>query len=67
MRDYFDTYEYVDDLGKDLIRDFEKAGKTTHPHSVGGGREKTAMVLLLILLEMFLHNVISLFMKKIYA
>ena len=43
MRDYFDTYEYVDDLGKDLIRDFEKAGKTTHPHSVGGGREKTAI------------------------
>ena len=33
MRDYFDTYEYVDDLGKDLIRDFEisftKTGITT--------------------------------------
>lgn len=43
MRDFFDTYEYVDDLGKDLVRDFEKAGKTTHPHSVGEGREKSAI------------------------
>lgn len=34
MRKNFDAFEYVDDLGKDLVRDFEKAGKTTHPHSV---------------------------------
>lgn len=43
MRNNFDTYEYVNDLGKDLIRDFEKAGKTTHPHAVGEGREKSAI------------------------
>ena len=43
MRDYFDTYEYVNDLGIDLIREFEKAGKTTHPHSVGEGREIKAI------------------------
>lgn len=43
MRKNFDTFEYVDDLGKDLVRDFEKAGKTTHPHSVGEGREKSAI------------------------
>ena len=27
MRKNFDTFEYVNDLGIDLIRDFEKAGK----------------------------------------
>ena len=43
MRKNFDTFEYVDDLGNDLVRDFEKAGKTTHPHSVGEGREKSAI------------------------
>ena len=43
MKKTFDTFEYVNDLGKDLIRDFEKAGKTTHPHSVGEGREKSAI------------------------
>lgn len=43
MRKEFNTFEYVDDLGKDLIRDFEKAGKTTHPHSVGEGREKSTI------------------------
>lgn len=43
MRKNFDTFEYIDDLGKDLVRDFEKAGKTTHPHSVGEGREKSAI------------------------
>ena len=43
MQKTFDTFEYVNDLGKDLIRDFEKAGKTTHPHSVGEGREKSAI------------------------
>ncbi len=25
MRKNFDTFEYVDDLGKDLVRDFEKS------------------------------------------
>ena len=43
MKKTFDTFEYVNDLGKDLIRDFEKAGKTTHPHAVGEGREKSAI------------------------
>ena len=43
MRKNFDTFEYVNDLGIDLIRDFEKAGKTTHPHSVGEGKEKSAI------------------------
>lgn len=43
MRKTFDTFEYVIDLGKDLVREFEKAGKTTHPHSVGEGREKSAI------------------------
>lgn len=43
MRKTFDTFDYVKDLGKDLVHEFEKAGKTTHPHSVGGGREKSAI------------------------
>lgn len=43
MKKSFDTFEYVQDLGEDLVRSFEKAGKTTHPHSVGGGKEKSAI------------------------
>lgn len=43
MKKSFDTFEYIKDLGKDLIRDFEKSAKTTHPHSVGDGREKSAI------------------------
>jgi len=43
MKKNFDTFEYVIDLGVDLVREFEKAGKTTHPHSVGEGREKSAI------------------------
>lgn len=43
MEKTFNTFEYVKDLGIDLVRDFEKSGKTTHPHSVGEGREKSAM------------------------
>lgn len=43
MRRKFNTFEYVNDLGKDLVREFEKSGKTTHPHSVGGGREKSSI------------------------
>lgn len=43
MKKSFDTFEYIQDLGEDLVRSFEKAGKTTHPHSVGGGKEKGAI------------------------
>lgn len=43
LKKSFDTFEYVKDLGRDLIRDFEKSAKTTHPHSVGDGREKGAI------------------------
>lgn len=43
MRRKFNTFEYVNDLGKDLVREFEKSGKTAHPHSVGGGREKSSI------------------------
>ena len=43
MKKSFDTFNYINELGKDLIRDFDKAGQTTHPHSVGGGREKSAI------------------------
>lgn len=43
MKKSFNTFEYVKDLGADLIREFEKKGKTTHPHSIGEGREKSAI------------------------
>lgn len=43
MKKTFDTFEYVKDLGIDLVREFEKKGKTTHPNSVGEGREKSAI------------------------
>lgn len=43
MKNTFNTFDYVKDLGKDLVRDFEKAGKTTHPHAVGEGRERSAI------------------------
>ena len=43
MKKQFDTFEYVRDLFLDLIRDFEKSGKTTHPDAVGIGREKSAI------------------------
>ncbi len=40
MEKTFNSYEYIEDLGKDLVTDFTRAGKTTHPGSVGSGREK---------------------------
>ena len=43
MKKSFNKFEYVKDLGADLIREFEKKGKTTHPHSIGEGREKSAI------------------------
>lgn len=43
IRKQFNTFEYVKDLGIDLVREFEKKGKTTHTNSVGEGREKSAI------------------------
>lgn len=43
MRKRFDTFEYIKDLGQDLVTEFERVGKTTHPHSVGEGRELSAI------------------------
>ncbi len=40
MEKTFNSYEYIEDLGMDLVTDFSRAGKTTHPGSVGSAREK---------------------------
>lgn len=42
MERNFNAKEYVKLLGEELIYEFEKAGKTTHPHAVGSGRENSA-------------------------
>ena len=41
MKSTFDPKEYMKSLGVDLVNAFDKAGQTTHPHSVGSGREKS--------------------------
>ncbi len=41
MKSTFDTKEYLKSLGVDLVNAFDKAGQTTHPQSVGSGREKS--------------------------
>ena len=43
MRKFFDTTDYVKTFGEELVYAFEKAGKTTNPHAVGEGREKSAI------------------------
>ncbi|MBQ9757291.1 MAG: hypothetical protein IJW15_02585 [Clostridia bacterium] len=40
MKTTFDSEEYIKTLGEELVNDFLKAGKTTHPCSVGSGRER---------------------------
>lgn len=42
MEQTFDSKKYVKSLGEELIYEFDKAGMTTHPHAVGGGREISA-------------------------
>ncbi len=42
MQSHFNTQEYVKMLGEELVFEFCKAGMTTHPHAVGGGRENSA-------------------------
>lgn len=42
MKNSFNTQEYIRLLGEELILEFSKAGMTTHPHAVGGGRESSA-------------------------
>ncbi len=42
MEKSFDSKEYIRLLGEELVYEFDKAGMTTHPHSVGGGRENSA-------------------------
>ena len=37
----FNISSYFEILAKDLVNAFDKAGKTTHPQSVGSGREKS--------------------------
>lgn len=43
MEETFNSKEYIKILGKELITDFIKAGKTTHTCAVGSGREKALM------------------------
>ena len=43
MTDTFNSEDYIKTLGEELVNDFIKAGKTTHPCSVGSGREKALM------------------------
>ena len=43
MEETFDSENYIRTLGEELVNDFIKAGKTTHPCSVGSGREKALM------------------------
>lgn len=43
MENTFDSENYIRTLGEELVNDFIKAGKTTHPCSVGSGREKALM------------------------
>ena len=42
MEKKFNTKEYIKLLGEELVFEFNKAGMTTHPHAVGGGREQSA-------------------------
>lgn len=42
MEKSFDVKEYIRFLGEELVHEFSKAGMTTHPHSVGSGRENSA-------------------------
>ncbi|WP_037287740.1 DUF6602 domain-containing protein [Saccharibacillus sacchari] len=44
MESSFDTQKFVSSLGEELIYAFSKSGMTTHPHSVGSGRESAAKV-----------------------
>lgn len=41
MKNTFDPKDYLESLGVDLVNAFDKAGQTTHPQSVGSGREKS--------------------------
>lgn len=43
MEERFDSKEYIKNLGEELINDFIKAGKATHPCAVGTNREKALM------------------------
>ena len=43
MEATFNSEDYIKTLGEELVNDFIKAGKTTHPCSVGSGREKALM------------------------
>lgn len=43
MVNAFNSEEYIKTLGIELVNDFTKAGKSTHPCSVGSGREKAIM------------------------
>ena len=42
MEATFSTKKYVKELGENLVREFNRAGMTTHPHAVGTGREISA-------------------------
>lgn len=41
MEETFNPQEYVKDLGEDIVRDFQKAGKTTQTVAVGSARESS--------------------------
>lgn len=43
MENMFNSEDYIKTLGDELVNDFIKAGKSTHPCSVGSGREKALM------------------------
>lgn len=42
MESVFDTQKYISFLGEELIYSFSKSAMTTHPYSVGSGRESIA-------------------------
>jgi len=42
MESTFDPKNYLYGLGVELVNAFDLAGKTTHPQSVGSGREKSS-------------------------
>lgn len=44
MKGNFDVKEYIRILGNELVSEFDKAGMTTHPHSVSSGRENSARI-----------------------
>jgi len=41
MERNYNSAEYISSLGEELVFEFARSGKTTHPHAVSGGRENS--------------------------